>query len=80
MIAVLPVLGMLAYILYAVRVLRPETWGLLPEAAWISSAALVGLVVLGGLLALVVVLSALASFFPARNASRLTVREVLAYE
>jgi beta-N-acetylhexosaminidase len=48
--------GMLAYILYAVRVLRPETWGLLPEAAWISSAALVGLVVLGGLLALVVVL------------------------
>jgi beta-N-acetylhexosaminidase len=48
--------GMLAYILYAVRVLRPETWGFLPEAAWVSSAALVGLVVLGGLLALVVVM------------------------
>jgi putative ABC transport system permease protein len=31
-------------------------------------------------LLLVVVLSALASFIPARNASRLTVREVLAYE
>ena len=31
-------------------------------------------------LASVVVLSALASFIPARNASRLTVREVLAYE
>jgi putative ABC transport system permease protein len=33
-----------------------------------------------GWLALVVVLSGLASFVPARNASRLTVREVLAYE
>jgi len=31
-------------------------------------------------LALVVVLSGLASFIPARNAARLTVREVLAYE
>jgi putative ABC transport system permease protein len=31
-------------------------------------------------LGLVVVLSALASFVPARNASRMTVREVLAYE
>ena len=31
-------------------------------------------------LAVVVVLSVLASFIPARNASRLTVREVLAYE
>ncbi len=31
-------------------------------------------------LAIVVLLSALASFIPARNASRLTVREVLAYE
>lgn len=31
-------------------------------------------------LVLVVILSALASFLPARNASRLTVREVLAYE
>jgi putative ABC transport system permease protein len=31
-------------------------------------------------LALVVVLSALASFIPARNASRVTVRDVLAYE
>jgi len=31
-------------------------------------------------LALVVVLSAMASFFPARNASRVTVRDVLAYE
>jgi putative ABC transport system permease protein len=31
-------------------------------------------------LALVILLSAMASFIPARNASRLTVREVLAYE
>jgi putative ABC transport system permease protein len=31
-------------------------------------------------LVVVVVLSALASFLPAWNASRLTVREVLAYE
>jgi putative ABC transport system permease protein len=31
-------------------------------------------------LVMVIVLSALASFLPARNASRLTVREVLAYE
>jgi putative ABC transport system permease protein len=31
-------------------------------------------------LVIVLVLSALASFVPARNASRLTVREVLSYE
>jgi putative ABC transport system permease protein len=31
-------------------------------------------------LVVVIFLSALASFIPARNASRLTVREVLAYE
>jgi putative ABC transport system permease protein len=31
-------------------------------------------------LAIVIILSALASFLPARSASRLTVREVLAYE
>jgi putative ABC transport system permease protein len=31
-------------------------------------------------LALVIVLSALASIIPARNAARLTIREVLAYE
>jgi putative ABC transport system permease protein len=38
---------------------------------------------LGGLglwLIIAVVLAALASFFPARHASQLTVREVLAYE
>jgi ABC-type lipoprotein release transport system permease subunit len=29
---------------------------------------------------LVVILAALASFWPARNASRVTVRDVLAYE
>jgi putative ABC transport system permease protein len=33
-----------------------------------------------GWLALVLALSALASFIPARNASKLTVREVLSYE
>jgi beta-N-acetylhexosaminidase len=48
--------GMLAYILYALRLFRPEAWGILPEAAWISSLALVVLVALGGLLALAVVL------------------------
>jgi putative ABC transport system permease protein len=31
-------------------------------------------------LVVVIILSALASFWPARNASRLTVRDVLAYE
>jgi putative ABC transport system permease protein len=31
-------------------------------------------------LVIVILLSAIASFIPARNASRLTVREVLAYE
>ncbi len=31
-------------------------------------------------LAVVIVLSTLASFWPARNATRLTVRDVLAYE
>jgi putative ABC transport system permease protein len=31
-------------------------------------------------LAVVLILAALASFLPARSASRLTVREVLAYE
>jgi putative ABC transport system permease protein len=35
---------------------------------------------LGLWLVVVLLLSALASFIPARNASRMTVREVLAYE
>jgi hypothetical protein len=45
---------MLGYILYAMRVVRPETWGILPDAAWLSRAAMIGLVIVGALLALVV--------------------------
>jgi len=44
--------GMLGYILYAIRLVRPESWGILPEGAWLSRAAMIGLVVVGALLAL----------------------------
>jgi beta-N-acetylhexosaminidase len=44
--------GMLGYILYAIRVVRPESWGILPQVAWLPRAAMIGLVVVGALLAL----------------------------
>jgi len=49
--------GMLAYLLYALQVLRPETWGILPDAAWIPRTAMLALVVLGALLPWIVVLA-----------------------
>jgi beta-N-acetylhexosaminidase len=36
--------GMVGYILYVLQIIRPEAWGLLPEAAWASQAAVVGVV------------------------------------
>jgi hypothetical protein len=48
--------GMLGYILYASRLVRPETWGILPQAAWISRMAMIGMVVVGAFLALGIVL------------------------
>jgi hypothetical protein len=45
--------GMLAYILYALQVIRPETWGILPETAWMPRLAMMGLVIMGAFLPLV---------------------------
>jgi beta-N-acetylhexosaminidase len=44
--------GMAGYILYALQVVRPETWGFLPDAAWVARVALTGLVGLCALLPL----------------------------
>lgn len=41
-----------AYLLYASEVVRPEMWGVLPEAAWAGRAAVLGLVLLGAVLPL----------------------------
>jgi beta-N-acetylhexosaminidase len=48
--------GMLAYILYAMQVIRPEMWGILPEAVWIPRVVMSGIVCAGALLPLAVVL------------------------
>jgi hypothetical protein len=48
--------GMAGYLLYALRIVRPETWGLLPEAAWVARAALAALTATGALLPLAVVI------------------------
>jgi hypothetical protein len=42
--------GMAVYILYALQVIRPETWGFLPDADWVARVALTSLVALGALL------------------------------
>jgi beta-N-acetylhexosaminidase len=42
--------GMAGYVLYALRVLRPELWGVLPDAAWIPKAAVA---VVAGVFALI---------------------------
>jgi beta-N-acetylhexosaminidase len=47
--------GMLGYILYALRVIRPESWGILPDLVWVARAAMMGVVALCALLPLVVV-------------------------
>jgi len=46
--------GMLGYILYALRLVRPESWGILPDAGWVVSAGMVAVVALCALLPLVV--------------------------
>ncbi len=48
--------GMLGYILYALRVIRPESWGFLPDLVWVARAAMVGVVAVCALLPLVVVM------------------------
>jgi beta-N-acetylhexosaminidase len=49
--------GMLAYLFYALHVLRPETWGILPDAAWVPRTAMIALVMLGALLPWAVVMA-----------------------
>ncbi|MGD8902295.1 MAG: glycoside hydrolase family 3 N-terminal domain-containing protein [Anaerolineae bacterium] len=46
--------GMLGYILYALRVIRPESWGILPDLAWVARTAMVVLVAVCALLPLIV--------------------------
>jgi len=48
--------GMLGYILYALQVIHPDMWGILPEAAWTARAVLVGIVAVGALLPFVLVI------------------------
>jgi hypothetical protein len=47
--------GTAVYLLYALQVIRPETWAFLPEGAWIARAALIALVALGALTPLALV-------------------------
>ena len=53
--------GMLGYILYALRLIRPESWGFLPDAGWVVRAAMIGVVALCALLPLVVVVRTTSS-------------------
>ncbi len=48
--------GMLGYILYALRLVRPESWGILPDAGWAASAGMVAVVAVCALLPLVVMM------------------------
>ena len=48
--------GMLGYILYALRVIRPESWGVLPDIDWVTRAAMMGVVAVCALLPLVVMM------------------------
>ena len=50
--------GMAGYILYALQAVRPEAWGILPDAAWVARAAVAGVVTVGALLPLGVVAAA----------------------
>ena len=47
--------GMFGYILYALQVIRPERWEVLPDVTWVAQATMVGMVVLGAALPLMVV-------------------------
>jgi hypothetical protein len=44
--------GMAGYILYALQVIRPEAWGILPEIAWIARAAVAVVAGIGAILPL----------------------------
>jgi hypothetical protein len=46
---------MVAYILYAGELIRPDAWGILPQGAWAARAAMIGVVTVGAVLPLVVV-------------------------
>jgi beta-N-acetylhexosaminidase len=48
--------GMFGYVLYALGVIRPETWGVLPPVSWISRVVVIGVTAVGALLPLVVVM------------------------
>ena len=48
--------GMLGYLLYALQVIRPEAWGILPQTAWLPQATMISIVALGALLPLLVVI------------------------
>ena len=50
--------GMSGYILFALRVIRPESWGVLPETAWFARVAMVVLVTVCALLPLLVMVTA----------------------
>jgi energy-converting hydrogenase Eha subunit E len=50
--------GTLGYLLYLLRVIRPESWGILPDLAWIAPASLVTLVAVCALLPLGVLMRA----------------------
>jgi hypothetical protein len=49
--------GMAGYLLLALQVLRPWTWGISADVVWLPRAAAAGLAALGALLALAAVLS-----------------------
>jgi hypothetical protein len=44
--------GMMAYVLLALPIVRPEVWELLPEMPWASRMVVVGVVAVGALLPL----------------------------
>jgi beta-N-acetylhexosaminidase len=44
--------GMAGYLFYALQMIRPESWGILPGAAWIPRAAVAAMAALGALLPL----------------------------
>jgi Mn2+/Fe2+ NRAMP family transporter len=48
--------GMFAYILFALAVIRPETWGGLPSGAWISRLMVTALAVVGAMLPLAILI------------------------
>jgi beta-N-acetylhexosaminidase len=48
--------GMFGYTLYALPVIHPERWEILPDVAWVPQAMMVGMVILGAVLPLIVVM------------------------